>query len=150
MRMIAFSRSKNEILCMDLAFVNKLAKNKKGVKYLLFRQEVFDSTIDAKGKRTKEPKETVHAFSTMNTKNNQPTNFWVDKRMAFARKCEKFCKADGLKIYFTISETKAAFADCTIRPLEKKHYRYMENYAFKYIHKMFQFVTTLNSRKIAW
>ena len=89
------------------------------MRYLLVRQEVFDSTIDAKGMRTKEPKETVHAFSTMNTKNNRPTNFWVDNRMAFAGKCEKICKADGLKTYSTINETKAAFANCTIRPLEE-------------------------------
>ena len=36
-RMKAFARFKNEIWCMDLAYVDKLAKDNKGVKYLLVR-----------------------------------------------------------------------------------------------------------------
>ena len=44
-------------------------------------------------------------------------------------------------------ETKAAFADCTIRSLKSLLYRYMEDNGYKYIHKLSQFVTTLNSRR---
>ena len=47
-----------------------------------------------------------------------------------------------------MSETKAAFADSTIRSLKNILYRYMENNGDKYIHKLTQFVTTLNSRRI--
>ena len=36
-RMKAFARFKNEIWCMDLAYVDKLAKDNNGVKYLLVR-----------------------------------------------------------------------------------------------------------------
>ena len=46
-----------------------------------------------------------------------------------------------------MSETKAAFAERTIRSLKKKLYRYMEDNGYKYIHKLIQFVTTLNSRR---
>ena len=46
--MKAFARFKNEIWCMDLAYVDKLAKDNKGVKYLLVRQDLFDKTVDAK------------------------------------------------------------------------------------------------------
>ena len=56
-RMRAFARFKNEIWCMDLAFVDKLAKENNGVKYLLVRQDLFDRTVDAKGLKTKESKE---------------------------------------------------------------------------------------------
>ena len=63
----AFARFKNEIWCMDLAYVDKLAKNNNGVKYLLVRQDLFDRTVDAKWMKTKDSKETVRAFLTMIT-----------------------------------------------------------------------------------
>ena len=61
-RMRAFARFKTEIWCMDLAYVDKLAKENNGVKYLLVRQELFDSTVDANGMKTKDSKEMVKAF----------------------------------------------------------------------------------------
>ena len=48
-RMRAFARFRNEIWCMDLAYVDKLAKKNNGVKFLLVRQELFDRTVKAKG-----------------------------------------------------------------------------------------------------
>ena len=44
-----------------------------------------------------------------------------------------------------MSETKAAIAERTIRSRKIKLYRYMEDKRYKYIHKVTQFVTTLNS-----
>ena len=40
-RMKAFARLKNDIWCIDLAYVVKLAKNNNGVKYFLVRQHLF-------------------------------------------------------------------------------------------------------------
>ena len=47
------------------AYVDKLAKDNNGVKYLLFRQDVFDRTVVAEGMKSKDFKETVSAFSHM-------------------------------------------------------------------------------------
>ena len=47
-RMRAFARFRNEIWRMDLAYVDKLAKENNGVKYLLVRQDLFDRTVNAK------------------------------------------------------------------------------------------------------
>ena len=47
-RMKVFARFKKDIWCMDLAYVDKIATNNNGVKYLLVRQELFDRTVDAK------------------------------------------------------------------------------------------------------
>ena len=47
-RMRAFGRFRNEIWCMDLAYVDKLAKEKNGVKYVLVHQDLFDRTVNAK------------------------------------------------------------------------------------------------------
>ena len=72
---------------------------------------------------------------------------WVDRGTEVAGEFKKLCKAEGIQIYSTMSETKAAFAERTIRSLKNILYRYMEDNGYKYIHKLTQFVTTLNSRR---
>ena len=42
---------------MDLASVDKLAKDKNGVKYLPVRQDLFDRTVDLTEMKTKDFKE---------------------------------------------------------------------------------------------
>ena len=46
-----------------------------------------------------------------------------------------------------MSKTNAAFAERTIRFLKIILYLYMEDYGYKYIHKLTQFVGTLNPRR---
>ena len=46
-----------------------------------------------------------------------------------------------------MSETKAAFAERTIRSLKNILYRYMEDFGYKFLHKLPQFIATLNSRR---
>ena len=128
-------------------YVDELAKENNGLKYLLVRQDLFDRTVNAKGMKTKDSQETVKAFSSMITKRNRPKNIWVDKRTEFAGAFEKFCAAEGIQVYSTMSETKAAFAERTIRSLKNILYRYMEDFGYKYIQKLPQFITTLNSRR---
>ena len=145
--MKAFARFKNEIWCMDSAYVDKLAKDNNGVKYLLVLQDLFDRTINAKGMKSKDSKETVRAFLSMITKKNHPIKTWVDKGTEIAGVFKNICKTEGIQIYSTMSETKAAFAERTIRSLKNILYRYMEENGYKYFHKLTQFVTTLNSRR---
>ena len=132
---------------MNLAHVDKLAKENNGVKYLLVRQDLFDRTVNAKGMKTKDAQETVKAFSSMITKRNRPKKIWVDKGTEFAGASKKFCTAEGIQVYSTMSDTKAAFAERTIRSLKNILYRYLEDYGYKYIHELPQFITTLNSRR---
>ena len=145
--MRAFARFRNEIWCMDLAYVDKLANDSNGVKYLLVRQDLFDRTVNAKGMKAKDSHETVKAFSSKITKSNRPKKSWVDKGTELARAFETFCTAEWIQVYSIMSETKAAFAERTIRSLKNFLYRYMEDYVYKYIHKLPQFITILNSRK---
>ena len=70
--MKVLARFKKEIWCMDLAYVDKLARDNNGVKYLVVRQDLFDRTVAAKGMKTKDSKGTVRAFLTMITKKNRP------------------------------------------------------------------------------
>ena len=71
-RMKAFAIFKNKNWCIDLAYVDKLAKDDNGVKYLLVRQVLFDRTVNAKGMTSKDSKEIVRAFLSMITKKNRP------------------------------------------------------------------------------
>ena len=146
-RMRALARFRNEIWCMDLAYVDKLAKENNGVKYLLVRQDLLDRTVNAKGMKTKDSQETVKAFSSMITKRNRPKKIGVDKGTEFAGAFKKFCAAERIQAYSTMSETKAAFAERTIRSLKNILYRYMEDFGYKFVHKLPQFITTLNSRR---
>ena len=93
-RMKAFARFKIEKGCMDLTYVDKLAKDNNGVKYLLVRQDLFDRTVDAKGMKTRDSKETVRAFLTMITKKNWPKKTLVDKGTEFAGEFRKLCKTE--------------------------------------------------------
>ena len=68
---------------MDLAYVDKLAKYNNGVKYLLVRQDLFDRTVDVKGMKTKDSKETIRAFLNMTTKKEASQNYlgWQGNRI---------------------------------------------------------------------
>ena len=93
--MRAFARFRNEIWCMDLAYVGKLAKKNNGLKYLLVRQDLFDRTVKAKGMKTKDSQETLKAFSSTITKKNRPEKIWVDKGTEFAGAFRNFCGCRG-------------------------------------------------------
>ena len=56
-----------------------------------------------------------------------------------------FCSTEGIVIHTTMSETKAAFAERTIRSLKNSLYRYMEDYGYEYIHKLPHFIVTMTS-----
>ena len=70
-QMKAIAGFKNKIPCMDLAYVDKLAKDNTGVNHFLVRRDPFNRTVDAKGMKTKDSKETVRAFLKMITKKNR-------------------------------------------------------------------------------
>ena len=145
--MKALPRFRKEIWCMNLAYVDKLTNVDSGVKFFLVRQDLFDRTVDAKRMKRKDSKETVRAFLTMITKNDGPRKFWVHKGTENAGEYNRLCKAEGTQIYSTMSDTKAAFAERTIRSLKNILSRYMEENGYKYIHKLTKFVTTLISQR---
>ena len=97
--------------------------------------------------KSKDSKETVSAFLSMIRKRNRLKKIWVDKGTELVGEFRKLCKAEGIQIYSTMGETKAAFAERTIRSLKSIFYRYMEDNGYKYIHQLTQFVTTLSSRR---
>ena len=96
--------------------------------------------------KKKDSKETVKTYSKLITKKNRPNKNWVDQGKEFAGESKKFFSAEAIENYSTMSEMEAAFAERTIRSLENILYRYMEDYGYKYNHKLPQFIATMNSR----
>ena len=96
--------------------------------------------------KTRDSQETVKAFSSMITEKNRRKMIWVDKGTKIAGTVIKFCAAEWIHVYSTMSENKAAFAERTILSLKNILYRCMEAFGYKYIHKLPQFFTTLNCR----
>ena len=88
-RMKAFAFLKNGIWCMDLAYVDKLAKDINGVRYLPVRQDLFDGAVEEKVMKTTYSKETVRAFLTTITEKNRPEEVWVDRGTRFAGEFKK-------------------------------------------------------------
>ena len=144
--MKTFARFKNEHWSMDLAYVDKLSKDNNDEKYLLVRRELFDRTIDAKGTRTKNSKETVRALLTMITKRIFRKKIAMTREQKLLESLKNYAELKEYK--FTLQrETKAAYAERTILSLKNLLYSYMEDNGYKYTHKLTQFVTTLNSRR---
>ena len=68
----------------------------------------------------------------MITKKSRPKKILLDKRTEIAGEFKKLCKADeGIQIYSTMNETKAEFAQGTIRSLKNILYRYMEKNGYE-------------------
>ena len=87
----------------------------------------------------------LHFWLWLQKESTQNNLGWQRDRNCWEFK--KLCKAGGILIYSTMSETKAAFAERTIRSLKNILYRYLEDNGYKYFHKLTQFVTTLTSRR---
>ena len=83
----------------------------------------------------------------MITKRNRPKKIWVENGTEFAGTFKKFSTDQGIQVSSTMSETRAAFAERTIGSLKNIFYRYMEDFGYKYVHKLPQFITTLNCRR---
>ena len=95
--MRAFARFRNEIWCMDLAYLDKLAKENNSVKYLQVRQDLPDRAVKAKGMTTKASQETVKAFSFMITKKNRAKKNWFDPGNEFAGALKSYVLQRGYK-----------------------------------------------------
>ena len=95
--------------------------------------------------KTEKSKETVKTISKMITRKNTPKQIWVDQGTEFAVDFQKFCSSQRIEIYFTMSETKAAFSERTIPSLKNILYRYVDDHRYKFVHKLPQFIATMNS-----
>ena len=87
----------NEIWSLDLAYVDKLAKHNRGVRYLLVAVDCLSRYSRVEPLKTKYAKETTEAFKKM-IKTKQPKKVWVDQGTEFKGELEKLCtKRENIK-----------------------------------------------------
>ena len=77
---------------MDLAYADKLAKDNNGLKDLLVHQDLFDRTVDAKGMKSRDSKETVRAFLCMITKRIDPKKFGLTREQKLLESLKSYAK----------------------------------------------------------
>ena len=96
--MKAFTQFKEDIQFMDLANVDKLAKDINGVNYILVRQDLFERTVVAKGMKTKDSKETVRTFPTMITKKIASKRFALTRKQKLKEILKNYAKVKEYKL----------------------------------------------------
>ena len=144
-RLKAIVNDLNEILSVDLAFVDKPAKYNSFVKYLLVAVDCLSRYLRVEPLKTKYATETAEAFKKM-IKHKQPIKVWVDDGTEFLGAFKDLCYKRGFHLYSTFSEKKSAFPERNIRSLKNIIYRYLEKWTYSYLVKLDSFVKTINSR----
>ena len=87
-------------MCIDLAYIDKLAKDNNGVKYLLVRQDLFDRTADAKKWKQKIWRRRFEHFRLWLEKRIVPKNFVLTREQTLLKSSKNYAQ---LKEYnFTV------------------------------------------------
>ena len=116
----------NEIWSLDLAYVDKLAKENKDVKFLLVVVDCLSRYLSVEPLKSKYATTTADAFKKM-IKNKQPKKVWVDAGTEFKSSFSTLCQRKYIEIYKVFSEKKSAFVERNIRSLKNLIYKYLED-----------------------
>ena len=103
----------NEIWSLDLAYVDKLAKYNRDVKYLLVAVDCLSRYLRVEPMKTKYATEAADAFKKM-IKHKQPEKVWVDDGTEFLGAFQRLCNSRAIHLYSTFSEKKSVFAERNI------------------------------------
>ena len=122
-------------------------KASNGVKYLLFRQDLFDGAVETKETKPIVSKETVRASLTMITKKKSTQKIGLTKEHNMLQSLKNYAKLKQYKFTLQGVRLRLHLLNVQYDTWKKILYRYMEDNGYKSIHKMTQYVTTLNSRR---
>ena len=137
----------NEIWCIDLAYVDKLAKSNDGVNYLMVAVDVMSRFVRVQPMKNKYSTSARDAFMKMLDNNAVPEKVWTDKGKEFKAEFEAFCKQSGIHTYTTESETKATFAERNIRSIKNLIQKFREtNDSDHYLSDLQSLVGIINKR----
>ena len=139
----------DEIWSGDLAFMDKLAKENDGVKYLFVCVDVLSRFTFVQSMKSKTAAAAKEAFQKMlrSTNGRRPQKLWVDQGTEFSGVFKRFCTEQGIETYSTYSEVKSVMAERYIRSLKSIIYKYMEERkTYRYIGQLQNFVKLMNSR----
>ena len=109
----------------DLAFVQDVAKQNNGVKYLLVAIDVLSKYAWVRPMKDKTGKSLIAAFDAILKKGRKPEKLRTDKRTEFVNASfQDYLKKKGIGFYVATNEPKAAVVERLNRTLKSKLYRY--------------------------
>ena len=138
----------DHIWSVDVAFMEKIASQNDGYKYLLIAVDVLSRRLMVVPIKSKSSKDAAAALEEMiSTAKRAPDKIWIDEGTEFEGAFAKTCKQHGIHTYHTFTETKSSFAERFVRTLKNLIYKYMyANNTERYIHQLKAFVTLINNR----
>ena len=98
-----FAYDINEVLSLDLAHVDKLAKENKDVKYLLAAVDCLSRYLRVEPLKPKYATTTADAFKKM-IRNKRPKKAWVDAGTEFKGSFSTLCQKNEIEVYKTFSK----------------------------------------------
>ena len=94
----------NEIWSVDVAYMDKVAKHNKRVKYLLVAVDVLSRYLSVQQMKALYAKDAVEAFKKM-VKQKKPERVWTDKGSNFKGEFNIFCEKKDIHLDTTENET---------------------------------------------
>ena len=122
-----YSSFKDNIWRVDLADMQLLSRQNKGVKYLLCTIDLFSKYAFVVPLKDKKGASVVEGFKKIVNESNRRTNkIWVDQGSKFYDKVFKnWLKDEGIEMYSTYNVGKSVIAERFIRTLKNKLYKHM-------------------------
>ena len=122
-----YSSFKDNIWGVDLADMQLLCRQNKGIKYLLCVIDLFSKYAFVVPLKDKKGESVVKGFKKIvNESSRQPNKIWVDQGSEFYNKTFKnWLKDEGIEMYSTYNEGKSVVAERFIRTLKNKLYKHM-------------------------
>ena len=122
-----YSSFKDNIWGVDLADMQLLSRQNKGVKYLLCVIDSFSKYASVVPLKDKKGASVVKGFKKIvNESSRRPNKIWVDQGSEFYNKTFKnWLKDEGIEMYSMYNEGKSVVAERFIRTLKNKLYKHM-------------------------
>ena len=122
-----YSQFKDNIWGVDLADMQSLSKNNKGIKYLLCATDLFSKYAFVVTLKDKKGISITNAFKKKQKQSNRkPNKIWVDQGGEFYnRHFKKWLSSNDIIMYSTFNEGKSVVAERFIRTLKNKLYKHM-------------------------
>lgn len=142
----------NHIWSMDVAYMEKIAKENDGVQYLLVAVDVLSRFLRVQPMKSKTAAAAKLAFQRMVKDHFDPTQMpiklWTDQGKEFRGVFGQYCSEMGIDIYHTYSDAKSSMAERYIRTLKNILYKYFEERnTVRYVNNLQKFVKIINSRE---
>lgn len=144
-----FVYSKHQMWQSDLVYLPNFVSENEQYKYLLCVLEVFSRKLFVKLMKSKDAKVTLESFSSIHSSiQHSPKILYVDMGGEYInRYFKKFCSDNGIKLVYTLNDTKAPHVERAQRTLQSILYKMMEErQTHRYIDLIDDAVAIYNNR----